>query len=118
MKLEDLVRLQDHLIVALVQDQVLGTVQIHLSDQLATIAASAQIVQLAISAVILSVALPETRQEILEELMSHFQTQESMTAIATLTAKTESHETSLAIQALLALATRTQTAKHSLRTKF
>jgi hypothetical protein len=118
MKLEDLVSLQDHLIVALVQDQVLGTVQIHLSVQLAMIAASAQIVQQGISPAIRSVALPGTRQEILEELMSHVQTQESMTAIATLTAKTESHETSLAIQVLLALAIRTQTAKHSLRTRF
>jgi hypothetical protein len=118
MKLEDLESLQDHLIVALVQDQVLGTAQIHLSDQLATIAASAQIVQQGISPAILSVALPETRQEILVERTSHAQTQESMTAIVTLTAKTESQETSLAIQVLLALAIRTQTAKHSLRTRF
>jgi hypothetical protein len=114
MKLEDLVSLQDHLIVALVQDQVLGIVQIHLSVQLAMIAASTQIVQQGISPAIRSVAL----QEILEKLMSHVQTQESMTAIVTLTAKTESHETSLAIQVLLALAIRTQTAKHSLRTRF
>jgi hypothetical protein len=118
MKLEDHVSQQGHLIVAMAHDQDLDSVQIHLIAQLATIAVSAPIAQLAISAVIRSVALPETRQEILEELMSHVQTQESMTAIATLTAKTESHETSLAIQALLALATRTQTAKHSLRTRF
>jgi hypothetical protein len=114
MKLEDHVSQQGHLIVAMAQDQDLDSVQIHLIAQLATIAVSAPIAQLAISAVIRSVAL----QEILEELMSHVQTQESMTAIATLTAKTESHETSLAIQALLALATRTQTARHSLRTRF
>jgi succinyl-CoA synthetase beta subunit len=106
----------------LVQDQDLDTVQIHLSVQLAMIAASAQSVQPGISQAILSVALQgtrqEIRQEILEELMSHVQTRESMTAIATHTAKTEFQETSLVTPALLALATRTQTAKHSLRTRF
>jgi hypothetical protein len=118
MKQEDLASLQDHLIVVLVQDQVLDTVQIHLSAQLAMIAASAPIVQQGISPVILSVALRETLQENLEELMSHVQTRESMTATVTRTAKTESQETSLVTPALLALATRTQTAKHSLRTRF
>jgi uncharacterized protein (DUF1778 family) len=122
MKQEDLASLQDHLIVALVQDQDLDTVQIHLSVQPAMIAASAQIVQQGISQAILSVALQGTRQEIrqetLVELTSHVQTRESMTAIATRTAKTEFQETSLVTLALLALATRTQTAKHSLRTKF
>jgi hypothetical protein len=118
MKQEDLASLQDHLIVALVPDQDLDTVQIHLSAQLAMIAASAPIVQQGISPVILSVALRETLQENLEELMSHVQTRESMTATVTRTAKTESQETSLVTPALLALATRTQTAKHSLRTRF
>ena len=122
MKQEDLASLQDHLIVALVQDQDLDTVQIHLSVQLATIAASAQIVQQGISPAILSAALQvthqETRQENLEELTSHAQTRESMTVIATHTAKTEFQETSLVTPALLALATRTQTVKHSLRTRF
>jgi hypothetical protein len=117
MKQEDHVSLQDLQIVAMAQDQVLDTVQIQLSVQHVTIAASAPIVQLAISPVILSAGL-ETRQEILEKPMSHVQTRESMTATVTLTAKTESQETSLAIQVLLALATRTQTAKHSLRTRF
>jgi hypothetical protein len=59
MKQEDHVSPQDHLIVAMEQDQVLDTVQIHLSDQLVTIAASARIVRLAISAAIRS-ADPET----------------------------------------------------------
>jgi hypothetical protein len=117
MKQEDHVSQQDLQIVAMAQDQALDTVQIQLSVQLATIAASAPIAQLAISQVILSAGL-ETRQEILEEPMSHVQTRESMTATVTRTVKTESQETSLATQALLALATRTQTAKHSLRTKF
>jgi phage-related baseplate assembly protein len=118
MKQEDLASLQDHLIVALVQDQDLDTVQIHLSVQLAMIAASAQIVQQGISQAILSAAHRETRQENLEELTNHVQTRESMTAIATHTAKTEFQETSLVTPALLALATRIQTAKHSLRTRF
>jgi phage-related baseplate assembly protein len=122
MKQEDLASLQDHLIVALVQDQDLDTVQIHLSVQPAMIAASDQIVQQGISPAILSVALQGTRQEIrqetLAELTSHVQTRESMTAIATRTAKTEFQETSLVTPALLALAIRTQTAKHSLRTRF
>jgi hypothetical protein len=126
MKQEDLASLQDHLIVVLVQDQVLDTVQIHLSAQLAMIAASAPIVQQGISPVILSVALRETHQETpqetpqenLEEHTSHVQTRESMTATVTRTAKTECQETSLVTPALLALATRTQTAKHSLRTRF
>jgi hypothetical protein len=117
MKQEDHVSQQDLQIVAMAQDQVLDTVQIQLSVQHVTIAASAPIVQLAISPVILSADL-ETHQEILEKLMSRVQTQESMTATVTRTVKTESQETSLATQALLALATRTQTAKHSLRTKF
>jgi hypothetical protein len=117
MKQEDHVSLQDHLIVAMAQDQDLDTVQIHLSVQLATIAASAPIAQLAISQAIRS-ADRETHQEILEKLTSHVQTQESMTATVTRTVKTESQETSLATQVLLALATRTQTAKHSLRTRF
>jgi hypothetical protein len=118
MKQEDLANLQDHLIVALVQDQDLDTVQIHLSVQLAMIAASAQIVQQGISPAILSAALQGARQEILEELTSHVQTRESMTAIATHTAKTEFQEISLVTRLLLALATRIQTAKHSLRTRF
>jgi dihydroxyacetone kinase-like predicted kinase len=122
MKQEDLASLQVHLIVALVPDQDLDTVQIHLSAQLAMIAASAPIVQQEISPAILSAALQETRQETLqenlEELMSHVQTRESMTATVTRTAKTESQETSLVTPALLALATRTQTAKRSLRTRF
>jgi len=129
MKQEDLASLQDHLIVALVPDQDLDTVQIHLSAQLAMIAASAPIVQQGISPVILSAVLEthqethqetrqETLQENLEELTSHVQTRESMTATVTRTAKTESQETSLVTPALLALATRTQTAKHSLRTRF
>jgi hypothetical protein len=121
MKQEDHVSQQDLQIVVMAQDQVLDTVQIQLSVQLATIAASAPIARLAISPVILSVDL-ETRQEThletLEKPMSHAQTRESMTATVTRTAKTESQETSLATQALLALATRTQTAKHSLRTRF
>jgi hypothetical protein len=121
MKLEDHASLRDHQIVALVQDQVLDTVQIHLSVQLATIAASAPIVQQGISVAIRS-EVPETLQgtrlENPEELTSHVQTRESTTATVTLTAKIESQETSLAIQVLLALATRTQTAKHSLRTRF
>jgi hypothetical protein len=126
MKQEDHASLQGLLIVALVPDQDLDTVQIHLSVQLAMIAVSAPIVQLVISQAILSAALQEThpethqetRQENLEELMSHVQTRESMTATVTRTAKTESQETSLVTPALLALATRTQTAKHSLRTRF
>jgi uncharacterized protein YfcZ (UPF0381/DUF406 family) len=117
MKQEHHVSLQDHLIVAMAQDQDLDTVQIHLSVQLATIAASAPIAQLVISQAILSADL-ETLQEILEKLMSRAQTQESMTATVTRTVKTESQETSLATRVLLALATRTQTAKHSLRTRF
>jgi hypothetical protein len=117
MKQEDHASQQDHPIVAMEQDQVLDTVQIHLSDQLVTIAASARIVQLAISAAIRS-ADPGTLQENLEEHTSHVQTLESMTATVTHTAKTESQGTSLAILLLLALATRTQTAKHSLRTRF
>jgi methylaspartate ammonia-lyase len=103
MKQEDLASLQDHLIVALVQDQDLDT---------------AQIVQQGISQAILSAAHRETRQENLEELTNHVQTRESMTAIATHTAKTEFQETSLVTPALLALAIRIQTAKHSLRTRF
>jgi hypothetical protein len=125
MKQEDRASLQDHLIVVLVQDQDLDTAQIHLSVQLAMIAVSAPIVQLVISAAILSAVLEthqETRQETLQENLgehtSHVQTRESMTATVTRTAKTESQETSLATPALLALATRTQTAKHSLRTRF
>jgi hypothetical protein len=116
-KQEDHASLRDHQIAAMEQDQVLDTVQIHLSVQPATIAASAPIVRLAISAATLS-ADPETRQENPEEHTSHVQTRESMTATVTHTAKTESPETSLAIQVLLALATRTRTAKHSLRTRF
>jgi hypothetical protein len=87
----------------------------------ATIAASALTVQQGISLATRSAVLEtlqETHLENLAELMSHVQTRESMTAIATHTAKTESQETSLAIQVLLALATRTQTAKHSLKTRF
>ena len=121
MKQEDLASLQGLLIVALVPDQDLDTVQTHLSVQLATIAASAQIVQQGISLAILSAALEtrqETPQENLEEPTSHVQTRESMTATVTRTAKTEFQETSLVTPALLALATRTQTAKHSLRTRF
>jgi hypothetical protein len=113
MKQEDRVSPQDHLIVAMAQDQDLDTVQIHLIGQHVTIAASAPIAQLAISQAIRSADL-----EILEKLTSHVQTQESMTATVTRTAKTESQGTSHAIQVLLALATRTQTAKHSLRTRF
>jgi succinyl-CoA synthetase alpha subunit len=113
MKPEDRVSLQDHLIAAMAQDQVLDTVQNHLSAQLAMIVASAPIAQLAIFQAILSVDL-----EILEKLTSHVQTPESMTATVTRTVKTEFQETSLATPALLALATRTQTAKHSLRTRF
>jgi hypothetical protein len=118
---EDHASLQAHLIEASEQDRVLDTVQIHLNVQLVTIAASAPIVQHAISAAIHSAdleTLQETRLEILEELTSHVQTRESMTATVTLTVKTESQETSHAIRLLLALATRIQTAKHSLRTKF
>jgi hypothetical protein len=121
MKQEYLANLQGHMIVALVQDQDLDTVQIHLSVQLAMIAASAQIVQQGISPAILSAdleTLQEIPQEILEELTNHVQTRESMTAITTHTARTEFQETSLVTPALLALATRTQTAKHSLRTRF
>jgi hypothetical protein len=114
MKLEDHASLQDHQIVAMEQDQVLDTDQIHLSAQLAMIAASVPIVQPVISQAIRSAALQETRQE----LTSHVQTRESMTATVTHTAKTECQEISLVTQALLALATRTQTVKHSLRTKF
>jgi hypothetical protein len=117
MKLEDRVSQQDHLIVAMAQDQVRDTVQIHLSAQLVTIVASVPIAQLAIFQAIRSVDL-ETHQEILEKLTSPVQTPESMTAIATHTVKTEFQETSLAIRLSLALATRTQTAKHSLRTRF
>jgi hypothetical protein len=108
-KQEDHVSLQDRLIAAMAEDQVLDTVQIHLSAQLVTIVASALIAQLAISQAILS-ADPE--------ILNHVQTPESMTATATHTVKTESQGTSLAIQVLLALATRTQTAKLSLRTRF
>jgi hypothetical protein len=121
MKLEDHVSLQDHRIEAMEQDQVLDTVQIHLSAPLATIVASAPIVRLAISAAIRFVdpeTHQETRQENPEEPTSHVQTPESMTVTATHTAKTESQETSLVTQALLALATRTRTARHSLRTRF
>jgi methionine-rich copper-binding protein CopC len=121
MKPEDHVSLQDHLIEVMEQDQVLDTVQIHLSAQLATIVASAPIVRLAISAAILFAdpeTHQETRQENPEEPTSHVQTPESMTVTATHTVKTEFQETSLATPALLALATRTQTAKHSLKTRF
>jgi hypothetical protein len=121
MKQEDLASLQGLLIVVLVPDQDLDIVQIHLSVQLAMIAASAPIVQRGISPAILSAdleTLQETHLENPEELTSHAQTRESMTAIATHTAKTEFQETSLVTPALLALATRTQTAKHSLRTRF
>jgi hypothetical protein len=117
-KQEDHASQQDHLIAALVQDQALDTDQIRLIAQLAMIVASAQIVQPVISQAIRSAALQETRQEILEELTSYAQTRESMTATAILTAKTECQEISLVTQALLALATRTQTVKHSLRTRF
>jgi hypothetical protein len=109
MKQEDHASLQVHPIVAMEQDQVLDTVQIHLIAQHGTIAASARIVQLVISAAILS-ADPE--------ILNRAQTRESMTATVTHTVKTESQGTSLAILLLLALATRTQTAKHSLRTRF
>jgi hypothetical protein len=109
MKQEDHVSLQDLLIEAMAQDQVLDTVQIHLSVQHVTIAASAPIVQLEISQVILSADL---------EIPNHVQIRESMTATVTRTAKTESQETSHAIRLSLALATRTQTAKLSLRTRF
>jgi hypothetical protein len=117
MKLEDHVSLQDHLIVAMAQDQVLDTVQIHLIAQPVTIAASAPIAQLVIFQAIRSVDL-ETHQEILEKHTSHSQTQESMTATVIRTVKTEFQETSLAIRLSLALATRTQTARHSLKTRF
>jgi hypothetical protein len=117
MKQEDHASLQVHPIVAMEQNQVLDTVQIHLIAQHVTIAASARIVRLAISAAIRS-ADPETLQEIQAKLMSHVQTRESMTATVTHTAKTEFQGISLAILLLLALATRTQTAKHSLRTRF
>jgi hypothetical protein len=121
-KQEDHASQQDHLIAALVQDQALDTDQIRLIAQLAMIVASAQIVQPVISQAIRSAALQETLignpQETRQELTSHAQTRESMTATAILTAKTECQETSLVTQALLALATRTQTAKHSLRTRF
>jgi hypothetical protein len=108
---------QDHPIEASEHDQVLDTVRILLSDQHATIAASAPIVQLAISAAIHSADL-ETPLGIPEKPMSHVQTRESMTATVTHTAKTESQGTSLATRPLLALATRTQTEKHSLKTRF
>jgi hypothetical protein len=117
MKQEDHVSLQDLLIEASEQDQDLDTVQIHLIAQHVTIAASALIAQLAISQAILSADL-ETHLETLEKLMSRVQTQESMTATVTHTVKTESQETSHAIRLSLALATRIQTAKHSLRTRF
>jgi hypothetical protein len=116
-KLEDRASQQDHLIAAMEQNQVLDTAQTLLSDQLVTIAASAPIVRLAISAAILF-ADRETHQETLEKHMSLVQTRESMTATVTHTAKTEFQETSLATPLLLALATRTQTAKPSLRTRF
>jgi hypothetical protein len=109
MKREDRVSLQDHLIEAMAQDQVLDTVQIHLIAQHVTIAASAQIAQLVISQAILSADL---------EIPNRVQIQESMTATVTHTVKTEFQETSLVTQVLLALAIRTQTAKHSLRTRF
>jgi hypothetical protein len=109
MKLEHHVSQQDLQIVALAQDQVLDTVQTHLSAQHVTIVVSAPIAQLAISAVILS-ADPE--------ILNRAQTRESMTATVTRTVKTESQEISLAIRVSLALATRIQTAKHSLRTRF
>jgi hypothetical protein len=115
---EDHASLQVHPIVAMEQDQVLDTVQIHLIAQHGTIAAPDPIAQLAISAAILSAALRETLQENLEEHTSHVQTRESMTATVTHTVKTESQGTSPATRPLLALATRTQTAKHSLKTKF
>ena len=92
MKGEDHASLQGLLIVALVQHQDLGTVQIHLSVRLATIAASVQIVQQGISPAILSAdleTLQETHLENPQELTSHAQTRESMTAIETHTAKTE-----------------------------
>jgi hypothetical protein len=106
---EDHASLQDHPIEALAQDQVLDTVQIHPNVQLVTIAASAPIVQLAISAAILSAG---------REILNHAQTRESMTATVTHTVKTEFQETSHATRLLLALATRTQTAKLSSRTRF
>jgi hypothetical protein len=109
--------LQDHLIAVLEQDQDLDTVQIHPNVQLATIVASAPIVQPEISAVILS-ADQEIHLENPEELTSLVQTRESMTATVTRTAKTEFQETSHATRLLLALATRTRTARHSLRTRF
>jgi hypothetical protein len=117
MKQEDRVSLQDLLIEASEQDQVLDTARIRLSAQHATIAASAPTARLAISAAIHSADL-ETHPEIQEKLMSHVQTRESMTATVTRTAKTESQGTSPATRLLLALATRTQTAKHSLKTRF
>jgi 3-dehydroquinate dehydratase len=116
-KEEDLARLQVHQIVASEQDQVLDTVRTHLSVRHVTTAVSAPIAQLAISAAI-HFAGRETHQGILESHTSHVQTQESMTATATLTAKTEYLETSHAIRLLLALATRTQIVKHSLKTRF
>jgi hypothetical protein len=94
MNQEEHVSLRDHLIVAMELDQDLDT---------------AQIAQLAISQAILSADL---------EIPNRVQIQESMTATETHTVKTESQETNLAIQVLLALATRTQTAKLSLRTRF
>lgn len=57
MKQEDQASLQGLLIVALVPDQDLDTVQIHLSVQLAMIAVSAPIVQRGISPAILSAVL-------------------------------------------------------------
>jgi hypothetical protein len=106
---EDHASLQDHPIEALAQDQVLDTVQIHPNVQLVTIAASAPIVQQEISAVTLSADL---------ETLNRAQTRESMTATVTHTVRTEFQETSLATRLLLALATRTQTAKLSLKTRF
>jgi hypothetical protein len=109
MKQGDNASQQDHPIEALAQDQVLDTVQIHPNVQLVTIAASAPIVQLAISAAILFADL---------ETLNRAQTRESMTATVTHTVRTEFQETSLATRLLLALATRTQTAKLSLKTRF
>jgi hypothetical protein len=106
---EDHVSQQDHPIEALAQDQVLDTVQIHPNVQHVTIAASAPIVQQEISAVTLSADL---------ETLNRAQTRESMTATVTHTVRTEFQETSLATRLLLALATRTQTAKLSSRTRF
>jgi hypothetical protein len=109
MKQGDHASLQDLQIVAMAEDQDLDIVQIHLIDQLVTIAASAPIVQQEISAVTLSADL---------ETLNRAQTRESMTATVTHTVRTEFQETSLATRLLLALATRTQTAKLSLRTRF